>query len=94
LDVIATVGPSGHFLTQEHTRQHLRRLWIPPLSHPCPPIAGVGLRARPLPDIRQRARAELDRILAEHQPEPLEPAVQAELQAILDAAAQELSTWL
>ena len=85
LDVIAEVGPGGHFLTQEHTRQHTRELWIPELTHPRPSLDG-----QPLPDIRQRARAELNRILAEHQPEPLEEAAQAELQAILDAAAREL----
>ena len=85
LDVIAEVGPGGHFLTQEHTRQHTRELWIPELTHPRPSLDG-----QPLPDIRQRARAELNRILAEHEPEPLEEAAQAELQAILDAAAREL----
>jgi len=85
LDVIAEVGPGGHFLAQEHTRQHLREIWIPRLTRPRPPLDG-----KPLPDIRQRARAELDRILAEHEPEPLEEAAQAELQAILDAAAREL----
>ena len=85
LDVITEVGPGGHFLSQEHTRQHLREIWIPGLTRPRPPLDG-----QPLLDIRQRARAEFDRILAEHEPEPLEDAVQAELQAILGAAAREL----
>lgn len=84
LDVIAEVGPRGHFLTQEHTRRHMRELWIPELTHPRPPLDG-----KPLPDIRQRARAELDRILAEHAPEPLSEAAQAELRTIMDAAARE-----
>jgi trimethylamine:corrinoid methyltransferase-like protein len=44
----------------------------------------------PVPGIRQRARSEFDRILAEHEPEPLEVAAQSELRAILDAAAREL----
>jgi trimethylamine--corrinoid protein Co-methyltransferase len=66
LDVITSVGPRGHFLAQEHTRQHMRAMWIPGLSHPPPAVAGA-----PLPDIRQRAKAKLDRILAEHEPEPL-----------------------
>ena len=87
LDVIGTVGPRGHYLTQEHTRQCLRNLWIPQLSHPRPPLDD-----QPLPDIRQRARARFDEILAEHEPEPLEAAVQAELQAILAAATGELGT--
>jgi trimethylamine--corrinoid protein Co-methyltransferase len=84
LDVIASVGPRGHFLAQQHTRHRLREMWIPGLTHPRPSLSG-----EPAPDIRQRARAELDRILAEHQPEPLEEAAQVELRAILDTAARE-----
>jgi trimethylamine--corrinoid protein Co-methyltransferase len=87
LDVIADVGPGGHFLAHKHTRRHLREIWIPGLTQPRPSPGGT-----PLPGIRHRARGEFDRILAEHQPEPLEAAVQAELQAILDVAAQELGT--
>lgn len=87
LDVIASVGPGGHFLSQKHTRRHLRDVWIPSLTQPRP-----GTDGRKQPDIRQRARAEFDRILAEHQPEPLEPAVQTELQAILSAAERELAS--
>jgi trimethylamine--corrinoid protein Co-methyltransferase len=87
LDVISTVGPRGHFLAQEHTRQHLRKIWIPSLTQPRPPVDGG-----PLPDIRHRARAEFDRILAEHEPEPLDKAARAELKAILDAAAREVAT--
>jgi trimethylamine--corrinoid protein Co-methyltransferase len=85
LDVTASVGPGGHFLAQKHTRRHVRDIWIPGLSHPRPSLDGTDV-----PDIRHRARARLDRILAEHQAEPLDEAVQAELRAILDAAEQEL----
>ena len=85
LDVIADVGPRGHFLAQEHTREHMREIWIPELSHPRPQLGGECL-----PGIRQRARAQLDQILSEHQPEPLDQAVQAELQTILDAAGRDL----
>jgi trimethylamine--corrinoid protein Co-methyltransferase len=84
LEVIVAVGPRGHFLAQKHTRRHVEKMWIPELSHPRPSLDG-----EPLPDIRWRARAEFDRILAEHQPQPLEEAAQAELRAILDAAARE-----
>jgi trimethylamine--corrinoid protein Co-methyltransferase len=85
LDVIETVGPRGHFLAQEHTRSHMRDIWIPELTHPRPPLGGNSL-----PGIRQRARERLDQILAEHHPEPLDEAVQAELRTILDAATREL----
>ena len=99
LDVIETVGPRGHFLAQEHTRRHMREIWIPGLTHPSAqrPLRSplrTGPRpafdGKPQPDIRQRAKAKVDKILAEHQPEPLEQAAQAELRAILDAAEREL----
>jgi trimethylamine--corrinoid protein Co-methyltransferase len=85
VDVISTVGPRGHYLAQRHTRRHLRNIWIPELTHPQAPLDG-SVPA----DIRQRAKARLDRILAEHQPEPLDENARAELQAILRAAEREL----
>ena len=85
LDVIATVGPGGHFLAQKHTRRHIEERWIPELTYPRP-----LLDHKPSPDIRRRARAQLDRIMAEHHPQALDDEVRAELQAILDAAGREL----
>jgi len=85
MDVISAVGPGGHFLAQEHTRQHLREIWIPRLSHPRPAADGQA----PL-DIRRRARAEVGRILAQHEPQPLDEAVQTEMGALLDAAEREI----
>jgi len=87
VDVIADVGPRGHFLAQKHTRRRIREIWIPALTHPRPPRVG-----EPLGDVRKRARAKLDRVLTEHEPEPLQEAARAELQAILDAAQRELGT--
>jgi trimethylamine--corrinoid protein Co-methyltransferase len=86
VDVISLVGPRGHFLAQRHTRDHIGERWIPELSHP-----RFGLGDQASPDIRQRARAKLDKILAEHQPEPLERAAQTELRAILASAELELA---
>jgi trimethylamine--corrinoid protein Co-methyltransferase len=85
LDVIAAVGPGGHFLGQTHTRDRVHDIWIPELTHPRVPLGGESP-----PGVRQRARAQLDKILADHQPEPLEETVKAELQAILDAATRDL----
>jgi trimethylamine--corrinoid protein Co-methyltransferase len=85
LDVITDVGPRGHFLAQRHTRKHLREIWFPELSHPRPSVNG-----KPLPGKRLRAKAKLDQILAEHEPESLDVAVRAELKTVLDAAAGDL----
>jgi trimethylamine:corrinoid methyltransferase-like protein len=72
-------------LAEKHTRQHVRDIWLPQLTHPRP-LPDDG----PLPDVRHRARAKFDRILSEHEPQPLEETAQAELQTILNAAAREL----
>ena len=78
MDTIKNVGPGGHFLGQKHTRKHLREIWIPELSYP-----RMSRGKQPSPDIRQRAREKFDKILKEHQPEPLEEAIQRELEKIL-----------
>ena len=86
LDVIESVGPRGHFLAEPHTRRHLRDVWIPELTHPLTDLDDASVSG-----IRRRARAEFDRILKEHEPEPLDGSEQKELGAILDAAKHELA---
>jgi len=83
LDVIKEVGPRGHFLTLKHTRTHLRRRQF------------SDLIAQPAPDGGYRdpvevAREKVEGILANHYPEPLSEAQQAELARILAAADREL----
>ena len=84
LDVIATVGPGGHFLAQKHTRRTIRDIWIPELTHPAPTID-----PQPPPDIQERARSKFKKILNEHQPEPLPADLQGELQSIIKAAESQ-----
>jgi len=84
LDVIEAVGPGGHFLSQKHTRSHIRDIWIPELTHPRPSTNG-NLDG----DIRQRARAKFDKILATHEPQPLEEASIYEINSILSIAEQQ-----
>jgi trimethylamine--corrinoid protein Co-methyltransferase len=85
LEVIEGVGPGGHFLSQKHTRSHMREIWIPDLTHPR--LAPDGELEK---DIRKRARAKFDQILAEHEPQPLEEAVQYEIENILNSAEKDL----
>jgi trimethylamine--corrinoid protein Co-methyltransferase len=84
LDVIKDVGPRGHFLAQKHTRRGMRELWIPELTHPGPATGGQ------MEDIRERARAHVTKILADHRPEPLDLARQKELKTILEAAERDI----
>jgi trimethylamine:corrinoid methyltransferase-like protein len=77
------VGPAGHFLAQKHTRQHMRQAMKPAITQ----MAGEGAKYL---EPRQAARAKLEWILKNHQPEPLEVAKRAELERILAAADKEL----
>jgi trimethylamine--corrinoid protein Co-methyltransferase len=81
LDVIAAVGPGGHYLGQKHTRRTIRDIWLPNLTHPAP-----IMDEKPQLEIRERARATFNKILAEHQPEPLNAEVQLELAKIIEYA--------
>jgi len=86
LDIIEGVGPGGHFLSQKHTRSHMRDIRIPDLTYPR--MASDGNQNG---DIRKRARDKFDRILAEHEPTPLEEAAQEEINVILNCAEVELT---
>jgi len=86
LDVIKSVGPSGHYLSQKHTRRTIRDIWLPNLTHPAPTM---GRQSKP--NIHEQVRATFVRILTEHKPEPLPKDIQVELQNILRAAKRVLS---
>jgi trimethylamine--corrinoid protein Co-methyltransferase len=83
LDVIRAVGPGGHYLTQEHTRQHMRDLWLPKTfdrrSYKAWEVEGGGARSW--------ARDRALHILNTHEPEPLDPPLSRELDRIVDGVA-------
>ena len=83
LDVIAEVGPGGHFLAEKHTRVHMRTALKRGLTHEL--AEGGGYR-----DPVEVARERVAWIRENHHPEPLDPAMSAELTRILDAADREL----
>ena len=83
LDVIANVGPAGHFLAEEHTRRHMRDGFVRGLTHQLGPDRAYR---DPIEVARERVRTILDT----HHPEPLADAQRAELARILAAADREL----
>ncbi len=81
LDSIAAVGPAGNFLSQKHTRKHMRDIFVP-----------AFLDRRPYNEWETKRDGAPDwafdkarRILAEHQPQPLDPKLSAELESIVAA---------
>jgi len=83
-DVIQTVGPSGHFLAQKHTRKHMPRSMERSLAHQ---LDSKSTYRDPL----LVAREKVDWIIKNHKPEPLQKAKQAELARILESAGRELA---
>jgi trimethylamine--corrinoid protein Co-methyltransferase len=83
VDVVASVGPAGHFLYEEHTRRWMRDAMRRALTHQPAPDGGFR-------DPVEVAREKVAWIRANHHPEPLEAAQQAELARILAAAGREL----
>ncbi len=79
LDAIAAVGPSGHFLTQKHTREHMRDLFLPEFMDRRPYNEWEAKKD----DARDWALAKARRVLAEHEPEPLDPKISREMDQII-----------
>jgi trimethylamine--corrinoid protein Co-methyltransferase len=83
LDVVASVGPGGHYLAEQHTRTHMKTALRRGLPHE--PAESGGYR-----DPVEVARERVAWIRANHHPESLEAAQQSELAKILAAADREI----
>ncbi len=81
LDAIANVGPGGNFLAQKHTRKHMREIFLPQFMDRRPYNTWEAKKD----DARDWALAKARRILAEHQPDPLDPKISAEMDRIIAA---------
>jgi trimethylamine---corrinoid protein Co-methyltransferase len=81
LDAIAAVGPGGNFLSQKHSRAHMRDLYLPEFMDRRP----YNEWEEKKDDARDWALAKARGILAEHQPDPLDPKISAEMAKIIDS---------
>jgi trimethylamine--corrinoid protein Co-methyltransferase len=84
LDVIDKVGPGGHYLSQKHTRDNLRKIWK----------AGIRHQLTPDGKFRDPGEVALEKaawILENHEAEPIEESKQKELSRILGTADKELN---
>jgi trimethylamine--corrinoid protein Co-methyltransferase len=87
-EVIAEVGPGGHFLAERHTVTHMRKLWRATLYDRSPWEEWEAAGSPGAPD---RARVRLRSLLEEHHPEALPAATLAELDEIV-ASREEART--
>jgi trimethylamine--corrinoid protein Co-methyltransferase len=79
LDTIRAVGPGGNYLSQKHTRQHMRERWLPTLIDRRPYNQWEEKRD----GARQWALEKARQILKEHQPAPLNAGLDEELSRII-----------
>lgn len=79
LDTIAAVGPGGNFLSQKHTRQHMRDLFLTEFMDRRPYNEWESKKD----DARDWALSKARKILAEHQPDPLDPKISSEMAKII-----------
>jgi len=89
LEVIDAVGPGGNYLAEEHTVRHFRQeTWLPG------PVwtrqTWDSWESEGRQTMGDRARAEVERILATHEPPPIDPALAREIDRIVQAAQRDL----
>ena len=84
IDVISKVKPGGHFLSQKHTRTHMRTAMVRGVIHQ---LDDLGKYKDPV----KYAREKITWIMDNHHPEPPPSEIQRELDRILQAADNELT---
>lgn len=86
LDAIAAVGPGGNFLSQKHTRNHMRDLFLPQFMDRRPYTEWETKKD----DARDWALNKARKLLAEHQPDPLDEKLATELERIIEMEEKAL----
>ncbi len=79
LDTIRAVSAGGNFLSQKHTRQHMRERWMPTLIDRRP----YNVWEEQKDGARQWALTKARQILQEHNPAPLDPKLDLTLSQII-----------
>ncbi len=85
LEAIHAVGPHGNFLTQKHTRKHMREIWVPRFMDRRPYDTWMEKGDGP----RDWARARAIEIYEKHQPPSLETEIRSELARIIQAVEDQ-----
>ena len=85
LDTIQSVGPGGNFLTQKHTRKHMRDIFLPQFMDRRPYNVWEEKQDGAIDWALEEAR----KILVSHQPEPLDTQLSTELRKIIASLEAE-----
>ena len=87
VDTIEQVGPGGHFFGTAHTMGRYRTEFHRPMLSDWRPYESWAEAGRPTVD--SAAHALADRLIAEHEPPPMDPEIRAELRAFVDRRVAE-----
>jgi trimethylamine--corrinoid protein Co-methyltransferase len=85
IETIRAVGPEGNFLTQKHTKKHMREIYLPQYMDRRPFNMGDENRD----DVIDWAGAKAQQILRTHQPAQIDVKLVVELQKIISKIEQE-----
>jgi len=88
LDLIDELGPDGQFIDSNHTLTHFRDRWYPTLIERNDYDEWVAKGGK---DLGERAAARVEKILAEHQPEPLSIKIKKRLRDIVQRAKERFN---
>lgn len=83
VESIKRVGPGGHFLGDVHTLDHFRENWQPDLTDR---RTYEDWQSRGAKSMGQLAKEKIKNIREGHQPQPLSPEVDAEIESVLERA--------
>jgi len=86
LDVIAEVGPDGQYLGTSHTKKHYRERWYPSLFERANYETWLRNGGK---NLSERAAEKIEKILAEHKPEPLPAQVKDKIHEIVRGAQRK-----
>ena len=88
VDIIKAVGPQGHFMSQKHTLDNIRKeLYIPWLFDRTSEATWIRMGKK---EIREVAREKAKKILREHSPKPLPSDVKQKIREILERSGQTM----
>ncbi|UCC81835.1 MAG: trimethylamine methyltransferase family protein [Gemmatimonadota bacterium] len=86
LDVLEAAGPGGEFLSQRHTLDTMRRLWLPRLFDRS---EWSEWESAGSPGPREAARARVSEIFDGHRAEYMDEEVDAEIRAVIERYEEE-----
>ena len=89
MKLLAGVGPAGNFLDNQHTFSHYETAFLSPMFAERNAYE-TWQQDRGAISIAEKARQEVDKILAQYAPPPLDPAIERELREFIARRKEEI----